>query len=88
MKLMEYLCKRNWRLKQVQDFTPVPLTLSTAMYVSGKDMKGKLIHVPKGHGEKKLQIALMQYQQPQNRKILIKYLTSKSRNDLLAKVRR
>jgi uncharacterized radical SAM protein YgiQ len=88
MKLMEYLCKRNWRLKQVQDFTPVPLTLSTAMYVSGKDIKGKRIHIPKGHGEKKLQIALIQYQQPQNRKMLIKYLTSKSRNDLLAKVRR
>jgi radical SAM superfamily enzyme YgiQ (UPF0313 family) len=85
---MEYLSKRNWRLQQIQDFTPVPLTLSTAMYVSGKDIKGKRIHVPKGHGEKKLQIALMQYKQPQNRKVLIDYLTSIGRADLLAKVRR
>ena len=88
VKLMEYLSKRNWRLQQIQDFTPVPLTLSTAMYVSGKDIKGKRIHVPKGHGEKKLQIALMQYKQPQNRKVLIDYLTSIGRADLLAKVRR
>jgi uncharacterized radical SAM protein YgiQ len=88
VKLMEYLSKRNWRLQQVQDFTPVPLTLSTAMYVSGKDIKGKRIHVPKGHSEKKLQIALMQYKQPQNRKVLIDYLTSIGRADLLAKVRK
>jgi uncharacterized radical SAM protein YgiQ len=86
-KLMEYLLKRNWRLQQVQDFTPVPLTLSTAMYVSGKDSKGKKIHVPKGHSEKKLQFALLQYHQPQNRKILYNYLTTKGRNDLIAKVK-
>jgi radical SAM superfamily enzyme YgiQ (UPF0313 family) len=84
---MEYLLKRNWRLQQVQDFTPVPLTLSTAMYVSGKDSKGKKIHVPKGHSEKKLQFALLQYHQPQNRKILYNYLTTKGRNDLIAKVK-
>ncbi len=85
---MEYLSKRNWRLQQVQDFTPVPLTLSTAMYVSGKDTKGKHIHVPKGHSEKKMQIALMQYKQPQNRRVLINYLASIGRADLLAKVRK
>jgi uncharacterized radical SAM protein YgiQ len=81
--LMEYLVKRNWQLLQVQDFTPVPLTLSTAMYVSSKDSKGKKIFVPKGHGEKKLQFALLQYHQPQNRKLLINYLTTKGRKDLL-----
>jgi uncharacterized radical SAM protein YgiQ len=87
-KLMEYLVKRNWRLKQVQDFTPVPLTLSTAMFVSEKDSKGKKIFVPKGHSEKKLQFALLQYQEPANRKLLINYLTSKGRKDLIAKLRK
>jgi uncharacterized radical SAM protein YgiQ len=94
-KLMEYLVKRNWRLQQVQDFTPVPLTLSTAMYVSAIDSKGKKIHIPKGHSEKKLQFALLQYQQPQNRKMLINYFTSAvrhplaeiGRKDLIAKLR-
>jgi radical SAM superfamily enzyme YgiQ (UPF0313 family) len=84
---MEYLVKKNWRLKQVQDFTPVPLTLSTAMYVSGLDAKGKKIFVPKGHSEKKLQLALLQYQEPQNYRQLVNYLTSKGKKDLLAKVR-
>ncbi|MGB8226477.1 MAG: DUF3362 domain-containing protein, partial [Sedimentisphaerales bacterium] len=87
-KLMEYLVKRNWRLLQVQDFTPVPLTLSTAMFVSEKDSKGKKIFVPKGHSEKKLQFALLQYQEPANRKLLINYLSSKGRKDLIAKLRK
>ncbi len=86
-KLMEYLVKRNWRLQQVQDFTPVPLTLSTAMFVSGVDSKGKKIHVPKGRSEKKLQFALLQYQSPENQKLLKTYLSSKGRKDLLAKLR-
>jgi uncharacterized radical SAM protein YgiQ len=86
-KLMEYLVKKNWRLKQVQDFTPVPLTLSTAMYVSGLDSKGKKIFVPKGHSEKKLQLALLQYQEPQNYSQLVNYLTSKGKKDLLAKIK-
>lgn len=88
LALMEYILKRNQRLQQVQDFTPVPLTLSTAMYVSGKDVKGRKIHVPKGHGERKLQIALMQYQLPRNRKMLIKYLSSKGRDDLISQLRK
>ena len=86
-KLMEYLVKRNWRLQQVQDFTPVPLTLSTAMYVSAVDSKGKKIHIPKGHSEKKLQFALLQYGQPANHRMLINYLASKGRKDLLAKLK-
>lgn len=88
IELMEYMLKRNQRLQQVQDFTPVPLTLSTAMYVSGKDTKGRKIYVPKGHAERKLQIALMQYQLPRNRKMLTKYLASKGRDDLIAKLKK
>lgn len=86
-KLMEYLTKRNWHLQQVQDFTPVPLTLSTAMYVSGRDSKGKKIFVPKGHGDKKLQLALLQYSRPEYQRMLINYLSSKGRKDLIAKIR-
>jgi uncharacterized radical SAM protein YgiQ len=87
VKLMEYLLKKNWRLEQVQDFTPVPLTLSTAMYVSGLDSKGKKIFIPKGHSEKKLQLALLQFGQPENQRMLINYLSSKGRKDLIAKLK-
>ena len=82
VKLMEYLLKKNWRLEQVQDFTPVPLTLSTAMYVSGMDSKGKKIFIPKGHSEKNLQLALLQFARPENQRILINYFSSKGRKDL------
>ena len=34
--LLAYLLKRDWRVRQVQDFTPGPLALATAMYVSGR----------------------------------------------------
>jgi uncharacterized radical SAM protein YgiQ len=87
MHLMEYLVKKNWRLEQVQDFTPVPLTLSTAMYVSCKDAKGKKIFVPKGHSDKKLQLALLQYSRPENQRMLINFFSSKGRKDLIAKLR-
>ena len=87
VKLMEYLLKKNWRLEQVQDFTPVPLTLSTAMYVSGMDSKGKKIFIPKGHSEKKLQLALLQYHEPDNYRQLVNYLSSKGRKDLIVKLK-
>jgi len=87
VKLMEYLLKKNWRLEQVQDFTPVPLTLSTAMYVSGLDSKGKKIFIPKGHSEKNLQLALLQFARPENQRMLINYFSSKGRKDLFEKAK-
>ncbi|OHB61066.1 MAG: YgiQ family radical SAM protein [Planctomycetes bacterium GWF2_42_9] len=86
LHLMEYLVKRNWRLEQVQDFTPVPLTLSTAMYVSGKDSKGKKIFVPKGHSDKKLQLALLQYSRPENQRMVANFLSAKGRKELISKL--
>ncbi len=86
MQLTEYLLNKNWRLEQVQDFTPVPLTLSTAMYVSEKDAKGKKIFVPKGHSDKKLQLALLQYSRPEYQQMLKNFLSAKGRKDLIAKL--
>lgn len=86
MKLTEYLIFRNWRLRQVQDFTPVPLTLATAMFVSGLDMHGKKIHIPRGQGEKRLQMALLQYHDRRHAKLLSEFLRKRGRLDLLAKI--
>jgi uncharacterized radical SAM protein YgiQ len=86
LQLTEYLLSKNWRLEQVQDFTPVPLTLSTAMYVSERDTKGKKIFVPKGHSDKKLQLALLQYSRPEYQSMLKNFLSSRGRKDLLAKL--
>ncbi|MCK5001181.1 MAG: YgiQ family radical SAM protein [Anaerohalosphaera sp.] len=86
VKLTEYLVSRNWRLRQVQDFVPVPLSLSTAMYVSSRDTKGNKIHVPKGQSEKRLQLALLQYHDSRNRSMISNFLKERNKNALLAKI--
>lgn len=86
LKLTEYLVSRSWRPRQVQDFVPVPLTLSTAMYVCGTDSRGQTIHVPRSRKEKRLQAALLQYYQPQNKKLISDFLREHRRTDLLPKI--
>ncbi|MCK4913201.1 MAG: YgiQ family radical SAM protein [Planctomycetes bacterium] len=86
--LMEYLISRSWRPRQVQDFSPIPLTRSTAMYVSGLDTKGRKIHIPRGHREKILQAALLQYYEPKNKKVVNDFLRSQKRIDLISKISR
>lgn len=87
-KLTEYLVSRSWQPRQVQDFVPVPLTQSTAMYVAGQDARGRKIHVPRGRGEKRLQAALLQYYHDRNRKLVAEHLQSTGRADLLKDVQR
>jgi uncharacterized radical SAM protein YgiQ len=86
MKLTEYLISRNWCPRQVQDFSPIPLTTSTAMYVSGLDTKGKKIFVPKGHKEKTLQAAMLQYCESKNEKRAADFLRRQGRTDLITKI--
>jgi len=86
--LTEYLVERSWCPQQVQDFIPVPLTLSAAMYVSGIDSKGRQIYVPRGRNEKRLQLALLQYRQKHNEKIITRFLRDSGRFGLLSKIGR
>jgi len=88
LKLTEYLISRSWRPRQVQDFVPIPQTRSTAMYVSGVDPSGRSIHISRSRKEKRLQAALLQYYQPQNKKLISNYLRQQNRTDLLPKIRR
>ncbi|MCE5185876.1 MAG: YgiQ family radical SAM protein [Planctomycetaceae bacterium] len=86
--MTEYLVRRNWRPRQVQDFVPVPLALATAMYVSGRSPRGKAIHVARGRAEKRLQMALLQYFDKRNFKQLEAYLTPRGKHKLLAQIKR
>jgi len=86
LKLTEYLVSRSWRPRQVQDFVPIPLTLSTAMYVSGTDSGGRTIHISRSRKEKRLQAALLQYYQPRNKKLIGDFLREQHRTDLLPKI--
>ncbi len=87
-RLTEYLVKRNWRPRQVQDFVPAPLALATAMYVSGLSTKGKRIHIPRGRGEKRLQAAMLQYYDRRNWKLIEGYLSPRNKHKLLSQIRR
>jgi uncharacterized radical SAM protein YgiQ len=86
LKLTEYLISRNWRLRQVQDYVPIPLSNSTAMFVASMDARGKKIHVPKGHTEKKLQAALMQWHEPRNFGIISSFLRSVRKDKLISTI--
>jgi uncharacterized radical SAM protein YgiQ len=85
--LTNYLVRRKLQPRQVQDFVPVPLTLSTAYFVSGNDAKGREIYVARGRGEKRLQASLLHYWQPANAKNIERLLLSKGYRKLLAEIK-
>jgi hypothetical protein len=56
------------------------------MFVSGKDIRGRKIYIPRGRGEKRLQSAMLQYYRKQNAKIITSLLRENHRLDLLRKI--
>jgi uncharacterized radical SAM protein YgiQ len=87
INLTDYLVQRNWQPRQVQDFVPVPLTLSTAYFVSGKDSRDRDIYIARGRGEKRLQADLIHYWVPSNIKNIERLLSSKGHKELLSQIR-
>ncbi|VVB70548.1 Ribosomal protein S12 methylthiotransferase RimO [uncultured archaeon] len=86
--LAEYLRDNHLYTEQVQDFTPTPLTVSTAMYYTGQDpFTGKMVHVPKGR-EKRIQRAMLQYRDPKNYDLVREGLRMAGREDLVGDGRR
>ncbi len=83
LELAVYLRKRNIRLEQIQEFLPTPMTISTVMYYTGKNWEtGKPIHVPKGR-EIRLQKALVQWFDPENKNLVKEALKLCKRTDLI-----
>jgi len=69
---------------QVQDFYPTPGTLSTCMYYTEIDpMTGEPVHVAKDIEEKRMQRALLHFNKPENRELVIKALIAAGRPDLI-----
>lgn len=68
------LARRRIHPEQVQDFLPLPMTVSGAMYHTGADpFTGGHVHVPKGR-ERTLQRALLQYKDQNNKRYVIEAL--------------
>ena len=69
------LMQKHIHPEQIQDFIPLPMTMSGSIYYTEKDpMTGKSVYVAKGLRERKLQRALIQYDNPDNKRYVIEAL--------------
>lgn len=84
IELAIYLKTRNIKLKQIQEFTPTPMSISTTMYFTKVDFyTGKKIYVPQGR-DIRLQKALAQWFIPDNKKYVIEALKKAKRKELIS----
>ncbi len=87
VELAEYLRDNRMYTEQVQDFTPTPMTVSTAMYYTGLDpFTLTPVHVPRGR-EKQIQRAMLQYRDPNNYDLVREGLRMAGREDLIGEGR-
>ena len=64
----QFLRQSNWNLQQVQDFIPLPMTPSAAMYVTGLDFDtGKPIPVVRNAGDRQRQLQMFRPNPPRGR---------------------
>lgn len=84
LQLALYLAKRGMKVEQIQDYMPLPMTLSGCMYHTEKEtVTGRKIHVAKSHHERRLHRSLMQYGNPSNEKFLREALQSLGKESFL-----
>jgi len=84
VKLAKYLKSINHIPEQVQDFYPTPGTVSTCMYYTELNPKTlKPVYIAKTSEEKAIQRALLQYNKPQNRQLVLKALKMANCTDLI-----
>jgi uncharacterized radical SAM protein YgiQ len=89
LNLAIWLKQNNFRLDQVQTFTPTPMAMATAMYHSGKNPLRKVtkssedVPIPKAGGKRKLHKAFLRYHDPNNWPLLREALKAMGRADLI-----
>jgi len=85
LKLAEFIRDQlQYYPEQVQNFTPTPMSISTAMYYTGHDpFSGRPVHVAREEKERRLQRALLQYRSPQNYSLVKEALLKLGRTDLI-----
>ena len=89
LNLALWLKKYEFRLDQVQNFTPTPMAMATAMYHSGKNPLRKVTHdsedvpIPKNGLQRKLHKAFIRYHDPANWPMLREALKKMGREDLI-----
>lgn len=89
LNLALWLKKYDFKLDQVQTFTPTPMAMATAMYHSGKNPLRKVtansddVPIPKAGNVRKLHKAFIRYHDPNNWPILREALIKMGRADLI-----
>lgn len=85
IELALYMKKQGFVPDQVQEFYPTPATVSTCMYYTGLDPRPgenfKKVYVPKGR-DANLQRALLQFNKPENRALVLEALAKAGKKDL------
>ena len=88
-----HLKKTGFVPDQIQDFYPTPGSLSTCQYYTeldpySKNADGtfKEIHVAKGGHERRLQRAIVQFNKPENRPLVIEALNKAGKPELIGKL--
>jgi uncharacterized radical SAM protein YgiQ len=86
VQLAEHLKSTGFVPDQAQDFYPTPGTLATAMYRTGLDPRTmESVHVASGDHERRLQRALLQFNKPENRPLVLEALRAAGREDLIGR---
>ena len=81
------LNRRGMSPEQVQDYLPLPMTASAAMYHTGvHPLTGKRIYVPKSPEERRMQRALLQPRNPASAPLIRKALKLLGREELERKL--
>ena len=89
LNLALWLKKNNFKLDQVQTFTPTPMAMATTMYHSGKNPLAKVteesevVSTAKSGKTRKLHKAFLRYYDPENWPILREGLKRMGRGDLI-----
>ncbi|PKO50696.1 MAG: YgiQ family radical SAM protein, partial [Betaproteobacteria bacterium HGW-Betaproteobacteria-2] len=84
-----WLKRNNFKLDQVQTFTPTPMAMATAMYHSGKNPLRKVtdssedVPIPRAGGVRRLHKAFIRYHDPNNWPMLREALKRMGREDLI-----
>ncbi|MBF0511993.1 MAG: DUF3362 domain-containing protein [Candidatus Omnitrophica bacterium] len=69
----EVLARRRMKPEQVQDFIPLPMTVSSCLYYTGiHPMTGQQVYVPKSYQERAMQRALIQPQNEKSQRLMAK----------------
>ncbi|MDP3743665.1 MAG: YgiQ family radical SAM protein [Methylotenera sp.] len=89
LNLALWLKKYDFKLDQVQTFTPTPMAMATAMYHSGKNPLRKVtadsddVPIPKAGNVRKLHKAFIRFHDPNNWPMLREALKKMGREDLI-----